>query len=585
MHSSAITMQENPFNPSLASEISYVTERILSNDFADFIFPPYGPLFSMAENQPDSVFTRIWSTAYAVYINRQNNPALSLSNYPYRSIPKCYGLMNEESLEQSGILTMQNYPGLNLKGQGILLGFIDTGINYTNPAFLSETGESRIFSIWDQTVQDGTAPEGFFYGSEYTREQLNEALRSEDPFSVVPSRDEIGHGTFLASVAAGSPNDAENFTGAAPLADIIMVKVKQAKPYLREYYRIPEDADVYQENDLMLAVNYLIAKARLVQRPLVICFGMGTSLGDHTGTSPLADYLNFAAENRGIGVVVCTGNEADAQHHYRGLVVGQDAFEDVELRIGENSNGFTMELWTSYPNQYTIAFLSPSGESIPRIPARLDQNDLFSFVFEPTKIAVDYVLAEDRTGAQLIQIRFIQPTSGVWRIRIYGNETNLGPYDMWLPIRQFLDSDTYFLKPDPYNTLTEPSAADLVITVGAYQASDVSYFLESGRGFTRNNRVKPDFLAPGVNIQGTIFPGRYENQSGTSLAAAVASGAVAQLFTWAFTLGNDTNISASVIKNYFIRGADRKAFLMYPNEEWGYGSLNLYQAFERLRIQ
>lgn len=585
MHSSAITMQENPFNSSLSSENSYVTERILSNDFADFIFPPYGPLFSMAENQPDSVFTRIWSTAYAVYINRQNNPALSLSNYPYRSIPKCYGLMNEESLEQSGILTMQNYPSLNLKGQGIFLGFIDTGINYTNPAFLSETGESRIFSIWDQTVQEGTSPEGFFYGSEYTREQLNEALRSEDPFSVVPSRDEIGHGTFLASVAAGSPNPAENFTGAAPLADIIMVKVKQAKPYLKEYYRIPEETNVYQENDLMLAVNYLIGMARLVQRPLVICFGMGTSLGDHTGTSPLADYLNFAAENRGVGVVVCTGNEADAQHHYRGLVVGQDAFEDVELRIGENSNGFTMELWTSYPNQYTIAFLSPSGESIPRIPARLDQNDLFSFVFEPTKIAVDYDLAEARTGAQLIQIRFIQPTAGVWRIRIYGNETNLGPYDMWLPIRQFLGSDTYFLKPDPYNTLTEPSAADLVITAGAYQASDVSYFLESGRGFTRNNRVKPDFLAPGVNIQGTVFPGRYESQSGTSIAAAIASGAVAQLFTWAFTLGNDTNISASVIKNYFIRGADRKAFLMYPNEEWGYGSLNLYQTFERLRIQ
>lgn len=585
MHFSNITMQETPFSFPPAAGNAAVAERILSNDFADFIFPPYGPLFSMAENQPDSVFSRIWSTAYAVYINRRNSPALSLANYPYRSIPKCYGLMNEESLEQSGILTMQNYPGLNLKGQGILLGFIDTGIQYDNPVFLSETGESRILSVWDQTLQDGAPPDGFFYGSEYTREQINEALRSADPFSVVPTRDEIGHGTFLASVAAGSPNPAENFTGAAPLADIIMVKVKQAKPYLREYYRIPEEADVYQENDLMLAVQYLLSKARLVQRPLVICFGMGTSLGDHTGTSPLADYLNFAAENRGIGVVVCTGNEADAQHHYRGLVAGQNMYEDVELRIGENSNGFTMELWASYPNQYTIAFLSPSGESIPRIPARLGQNDLFSFVFESTKIAVDYDLAEDRTGAQLIQIRFIQPTAGVWRIRIYGNETNLGPYDMWLPIRQFLEDDTYFLKPDPYLTLTEPSAADLVLTVGAYQASDVSYFLESGRGFTRNNRVKPDFLAPGVQIQGAVFPGRFESRSSTSLAAAVASGAVAQLFTWAFTLGNDTNISASVIKNYFIRGADRKTFLLYPNEEWGYGSLNLYQTFERLRIE
>lgn len=585
MSSSLVSTQENPFYSSSSSDSAFLRERILSNDYGDFILPPYGDLFTMAENQPDSVFKRIWYTAYAVYINRQNNPPLGLSNYTYRSIPKCYGLMSEESLEQCGVLTMQNYPGLNLKGQGVLLGFIDTGINYTNPAFLSETGESRIRSIWDQTIQDGTAPEGFLFGSEYTQSQINEALRSESPFVIVPSRDENGHGTFLASVAAGSPNSAENFTGAAPLSEIIMVKVKPAKPYLKEYYRIPDTADAYQENDLMLGVLYLLIQAQILKKPLVICFGMGTSSGDHTGTSPLADYLNYAAENRGVGVVVCTGNEADAQHHYRGLVSSQDSYEDVELRIGENSNGFTMELWASYPNQYTISFLSPSGETIPRIPARLGQNDVFSFVFEPTKIVVDYDLAEARSGAQLIQIQFIRPTAGVWRIRVYGNETNLGPYDMWLPIRNFLDNATYFLKPNPYLTLTEPSTADLVISVGAYQASDVSYFLESGRGFTRNDRIKPDFLAPGVNIQGTVYPGRYENRSGTSLAAAITAGAVAQIFTWAFTQGNDNNISSSVIKNYFIRGADRKSFLEYPNEQWGYGSLNLYQTFERLRIQ
>lgn len=585
MHSSYVSTQENPFYSSSSFDPSFIRERILSNNYGDFILPPYGDFFSMAENQPDSVFKRIWYTAYAVYINRQNNPPIGLSNYPYRSIPKCYGLMTEESLEQCGVLTMQNYPGLNLKGQGVLMGFIDTGINYNNPAFLTETGESRILSIWDQTIQDGTAPEGFLFGSEYSQAQLNEALRSDNPFSLVPSRDENGHGTFLASVAAGSPNAAENFTGAAPLSDIIMVKVKPAKPYLKEYYLIPENSDAYQENDIMLGVLYLLTQAQILGKPLVICFGMGTSAGDHTGTSPLADYLSYAAENRGVGVVVCTGNEADAQHHYRGLVTNHDTYEDVELRIGENSDGFTMELWASYPNQYTISFLSPSGEIIPRIPARQGQNDLFSFVFEPTKIAVDYDLAEARSGAQLIHIRFIAPTAGVWRLRIYGNETNLGPYDIWLPIRNFLNNETYFLKPNPYLTLTEPSAADLVITTGAYLASDVSYFLESGRGFTRNDRIKPDFLSPGVNIQGTVYPGRYEMRSGTSLSAAIAAGAIAQLFTWAFTLGNDNNISSSTIKNYFIRGADRKSFLEYPNEEWGWGSLNLYQTFERLRIQ
>lgn len=584
MFSSFMSNQEPPI-PSAPFPDSSATQRILSNDYADFILPPYGTIFTRAQSQPDSVITRIWGTTYTVSINRLNNPPLNLTNYPYRTIPKCYGLMNEESLEQCGILTMQNYPGLNLKGQGVILGFIDTGINYTNPVFLSETGESRILSVWDQTIQEGSTPEGFLFGSEYTREQINEALRSENPFSVVPSRDENGHGTFLASVAAGSPNPTENFTGAAPLSDIVMVKVKPAKAYLKEYYLIPEEKDAYQENDLMLGVLYLLRQAEIYRKPLVICFSMGSSQGDHTGISPLADFLNYAAGNRGIGVVVCTGNEASTQHHYRGMVTDNISYEDMELRVGENTIGFTMELWASYPNQYTISFISPSGETIPRIPARLGQSDLFSFVFEPTRIAVDYDLAEARSGAQLIQIRFIDPAAGIWRIRVYGSNTNLGPFDVWLPIDSFLSGDTYFLKPDPYITLTEPAAADLAITVGAYQASDVSFYLESGRGFTRDNRVKPDFLAPGVNIQGSIFPNRFENQNGTSIAAAVASGAVAQLFTWAFTLGNNPNISASVIKNYFIRGADRKSFLTYPNEEWGFGSLNLYQTFERLRIQ
>jgi subtilisin family serine protease len=561
------------------------SQRILSNDYADFILPPYGDMFSLAEAQPDSVFSRIWSSTYAVYVNRLSIPPLNLSDYSYRTIPKCYGLMDESSLEQCGILTMQNYPNLNLKGQGVALGFVDTGINYDNPAFLSETGESRIYSIWDQTLQTGTPPEGFSYGSEFTREQINAALSSQAPYDLVPTRDETGHGTFLASVAAGSPNEEADFTGAAPLSDLVMVKVKEAKPYLKEYYRIPQDSAAYQENDLMLAVLYLLSKAEAMGKPMVICFSMGSSQGDHTGTSPLSDFLNYCAANRGIAVVVCTGNEADSQHHYQGLVIGQNAYEDVELRVGENSGGFTMELWASYPNQYTISFISPSGETVPRIPARLGQSDLFSFIFEPTRIAVDYELAETRSGAELIQVRFADPSPGVWKIRIYGSDTNLGTYDMWLPIRAFLEQDTYFLRPNPYITLTEPAAADLAITVGAYLASDVSLYLESGRGFTRSGRIKPDFLAPGVNIQGTIYPGRFESLSGTSIAAAIASGAVAQLFTWAFTLGNDRNISASVIKNYFIRGADRKSFLQYPNEEWGYGSLNLYQTFERLRIQ
>jgi len=107
------------------------------------------------------------------------------------------------ALNAAGITAVQNYPGLELKGQEMLIGFLDTGIDYPNAVFQGLDGSTRILGIWDQTIQDGNPPEGFCYGSAYTREDINKALRQEDPFSFVPTRDEDGHGTFTASVAAG----------------------------------------------------------------------------------------------------------------------------------------------------------------------------------------------------------------------------------------------------------------------------------------------------------------------------------------------------------------------------------------------
>lgn len=563
-----------------------VAQRILSNDYADFISMGYGQLYDKALSLADSVINRIGLSYYGLHINRNEIPSINIQDFPYLAIPKCYGLMNETSLEQSGILTVQNYPELNLKGNGIIIGFVDTGINYTNPAFLDLFGNSRILAIWDQTISDGPAPEGLEFGTLYTKEDLDDALQSENPFERVPSRDTNGHGTFLASVAAGSPNEIENFTGAAPEADIVVVKCKEAKAYLKEYYRIPPDSIAYQENDLIIGIRFLLETARQQQKPIVICLGMGTNLGDHTGSSPLGSYLNDIVSTSGVAVSVCTGNEAAAQHHYHGTPLGENQSTDVEIRVPENSYGFTLELWATAPDLYTVSIIAPSGETIPRIPARLDQNDVYRFIFEPTTIAVDYRIAEQQSGDQLIHMRFSNPSAGIWRVRVFGNATNIGTYDMWLPITAFLNGETIFLQPDPLITLTEPSPADAVISVGAYNAVDVSLYLESGRGFTRTGRIKPEFASPGVTVQGTVNPNIYEEMSGTSIAAALTAGALALLFQWAITVNDDPAlVTTARIKNYLIRGADRKDFLTYPNEEWGYGSLNLYQTLQRLSIQ
>ena len=165
--------------------------------------------------------------------------------------------MDQTALEVSGILKMQNQPVLALKGRGVLIGFIDTGIDYTNPAFRYSDGSSRIVRIWDQTIQDGTPPVGILYGADYTREQINAALLSENPYDLVPSRDMNGHGTFLAGVACGSESENGDFIGAAPQSEIIMVKLKEAKQYLRDFFFVKDGVPAYQENDIMMAVSYL----------------------------------------------------------------------------------------------------------------------------------------------------------------------------------------------------------------------------------------------------------------------------------------------------------------------------------------
>ena len=84
-----------------------------------------------------------------------------------------------------------------------MIGIIDTGIDYTHPAFTYEDRTTKIYALWDQTIRDGEKPEGFLYGTEYTAEQINQALAAEDSLTVVPSVDEDGHGTFIAGAAAG----------------------------------------------------------------------------------------------------------------------------------------------------------------------------------------------------------------------------------------------------------------------------------------------------------------------------------------------------------------------------------------------
>lgn len=556
-------------------------EQAYSNDYYDFIIP-YGELAYVPVS--GACTQRIDEDYDVYYYPREGLPELGLVDYPYTTIPKCYGLLDQTALEASGIIRMQNQPALSLKGNGVMIGFIDTGIDYTNPIFRYSDGSTRINRIWDQTIQDGTPPAGILYGADYSAEDINRALQSENPYDIVPSRDENGHGTFLAGVACGSEDIANDFIGAAPMSSIAVVKLKPAKQHLREFFFIPDEVPAFQENDIMLAISYLNGLANFNNMPLVICLAVGNNMGSHGRGGVLSSYLNYICTRRKRVVVTATGNEANAKHHFQGQITGNMEFENVEINVEEDMEGFFLELWSDAPQLYAVSVVSPSGEVIPRIPSRLGASERFAFVFENTTVSIDYRIEAKETGSQLIYFRFQAPKRGIWVIRVYPQNVISGIFNMWLPMRQLTGGNVFFLRSNPDVTLTIPGTALQPITVGGYNAANGSLYLDSGRGFTITGDVKPDFTAPAVNIYGPGLRHNFVTSTGTSGAAAITAGACAQILQWGLVEQNSPSMSNAEVKNMLIRGAGRTSDRSYPNQEWGYGTLDVYQAFNNLRV-
>lgn len=558
-----------------------IGEMILSESYADIILPSYTGFLTDYKERGAQIFNNYYGM---VHYPLEEELFQNYYEYGffYNTIPKLFTLLDLESLEASSILAVQNQPVLGLKGQDVLIGFIDTGIDYTHPAFRRPDGLSRIVGIWDQTLQTGQPPFDLNYGTAYSQEELNQALGMEDPFSLVPSRDENGHGTFLAGVAAGSALPQQSFSGAAPEALIAMVKLKPAKEYLKEIFYVTGSAPAYQSTDIMLGIRYLILLADALKKPLVICIGLGSNQGSHSGSSPLDSMLSVTDQYRGIHAVTAAGNEAGKAHHFYGTAANSGAYEAVEILVEPGTSGFCAELWGQPPEVYAVGFESPLGEVIQKLPPRISFSENISFILENTRIFVTSEIVQTVSGQQLIFIRFSDPTPGSWKIRVYTDSFNNGNYHIWLPITGFSDPDVRFLRPNPDTTLTVPSASVSTMTTAAYNAYDNSLFLNSSRGFTRTGQIKPDFAAPGVNVFGPNLRGGFTTATGTSVAAAITAGACAQMVEWGMRRTPPRIFNNSELKALFIRGADRSRQELYPNREWGYGTLNVYQVFSSL---
>lgn len=575
---------------------------IVSEETGDYIIEYNSLYFEQIQRQDGVCISCVNDTWCILYTNYPGSRNINIQQ-GYYSVPKLYGLMDTTSFDASGITATLNQPLLNVRGQGVLIGFLDTGIDYLREDFKASGGRTRIAAVWDQTIQsvnyeedtgeaagteqyDREQVQGMVqYGTVYTREDINAALAAEreeqNPYDIVPSRDENGHGTFLAGVAAAS--ETADYIGAAPEAEILMVKLKPAKKYLRDFYLLPERVEAYSETDMMMGVRFLQQYAIREKKPLVICVGLGTASGSRTGALPFADLLNTLARQVNTVVVTCTGNEANNRTHTSGLAVSDTEPSEIEITVGADERGFVMEIWAESLDILSVAITSPSGERISRIPARIDTGGVYNFLLERSQVAVNYRVVESASGYEVIFMRFINPAQGIWKIHVYSLTNIVGRYNAWLPLKQFLSGDTYFLNSNPSTTLTEPGAAERVISVGAYNHITDASYAASGRGYTATGLIKPDFVAPGVDVYGVRAGGGYTTRTGTSVAAAHAAGAAALLLTWGVTDGNLPYMGTNEVKSVLIRGAKRENSTVYPNNIYGYGKMDVIEAFNKLR--
>lgn len=476
-------------------------------------------------------------------------------------------------------------PYLNLTGKGVIVGIIDTGIDYLNEEFILEDGTSRIINIWDQSLRrEDITKRDIYIGRIYSNEQINQAINAfknkQDPYEIVPSRDDIGHGTKVAGII-GARGYNSQFKGIANDCKYVIVKLMENENFnkqLREngVLHVP----VYNNTELATALEYLRKKFRELRKPMVIYIGVGGTEGSHDGTNLISRYLSVIGGTRGICLVGGVGNEGASQGHASGNIKTVGESKTIEISIPKAIKYLPIKVWIQMPNRAAINVISPTGESSKVINSYLNRRESYHFVFTNTEMDIRYYTPEHFTGHELIEIIFKNIKPGIWKIILIGQYITNGKYDIWLQPHNTLPENTVFLEPDPYTTLTIPSTAPNVVTV-SYYGNNNTLIAESGKGFNNvYNDINPDISTLGVNILTTKPLGGMTTMSGSSAANAIVVGVCALLLEWGIVKGNDTTMYSKKIRSYLVYGANRNQIYIYPSRELGYGELDLLGTFD-----
>lgn len=495
-----------------------------------------------------------------------------LSDYPqidYIEKPKNLILAEMEGIAASCVNRVR-LPDFDLTGQGVLVACLDSGVDFFHEDFQNANGTTRIVSMWDQTVP-GNPPEGFYIGSEYGPEEINEAIQAGriEGRRIVPEYDGSGHGTAVLGIMAGNGrSSARNIVGMAPNASIIAVKLGN-----------PEARGFPRTTQLMLAIDYSVRYAMSVNLPVSINISYGNNYGAHNGQSMLERYIDTISTSYRVSISSGAGNDALTGRHAAGVLV-EEREEIVEIYVADYVTAFNLQIWKAYQDNFDIVIEAPDGRrsgafgSIAEVVEyRMAREDVLVYYSEPTP----YNPQQEVYISWIPRNEYI--TAGIWKIIIIPRRITSGGYNMWLPVSGSTSAEVSFLKPDLYHTLVVPSTARSVISVAAYNSINNTYASFSGRGIDRASlqRImedKPDLAAPGVDINTCYAGGGYGMFTGTSFAAPFVAGAAALLMQWGIVNGNDPYMYGEKIRANLIKGARKLPFQQtQPSPLVGWGAL------------
>lgn len=478
-------------------------------------------------------------------------------------IPKNLYIEGLYNLTSSCIRAVQSTNSYGLTGKGVIVSVIDYGIDYMHPDFRKADGKSRILYLWDQTVA-GTPPDGFSGGSEYSNEQIDQAIQSLDPYSVVPSIDTGGHGTAVAGIAAGNGSENPDNIGVAPESDLIVVKIGQRgfRPFART-------------TELMRAIKYVIEKSRQLNQPVVINMSFGMNDGSHRGDSLFETYISDISSEWKTSIVVPTGNEAAAGHHYS-TKLRSDSVKTVEFFVANEISKCFLSVWKDFADIFSVEMVYPDGFSSGIISL---ENQIRNIRVGNSVMTVIYRQPSHYSVRQEISFNIQSANgsipSGLWKLRFVTASIVNGKVEIWLPTVEEVTSSTRFTKPIETMTMTIPSTARKVIKVAGYndRIGNIAEF--SGIGSAEEAEPRPDVAAPAVSILAPKNGGGYDAYTGTSMAAPFVTGSAALMMQWGIVLKNDPFLYGERLKAFLRLGANRRQNQDYPNASFGYGTLCL----------